>query len=111
MEDSNAITKRDIVVHVSNKTGLTQQEVSGVLQSTLDFITTSLANGNEVVMRNFGTFEVRRTKPKIGRNPNRQGTEMVIPPRAVVKFKPGKEMREKVAQVLPALEVEPFELR
>jgi len=104
MEDTKAITKRDIVVHASNKTGLTQQQVFDVLQTTLDHITSCLAKGDEVVMRNFGTFEVRRTKAKIGRNPNRPGTEMTIPPRAVVKFKPGKEMREKVAQVLPKLD-------
>ena len=98
------VTKRDLVVRVSNETGLTQQQVFNVIQKTLDEMTGSLAEGNEVVLRNFGAFQVRRTKAKVGRNPNRPGTDVIIPPRAVVKFKPGKEMKEKVAKLLPELE-------
>ena len=98
------ITKRDLVVKISNDTGLTQQQVFDVVQDLLDSVTGYLSNGDEVVLRNFGAFQVRKTKAKIGRNPNRPGTDVVIPPRAVVKFKPGKEMKEKVATVLPQLE-------
>jgi len=64
-----------------------------------------LANGDSVVMRNFGAFQVKETKAKIGRNPKDPGRDMMIPPRATVKFKPGKEMKEKVARVLPKLRV------
>ena len=91
------VTKRDLVVKVSNETGLTQQQVFNVIQKTLDEMTTSLSEGNEVVLRNFGAFQVRR-------NPNKPGTDVIIPPRAVVKFRPGKEMKEKVAKLLPELE-------
>lgn len=56
-----------------------------------------------MVMRNFGTFEVRQTKAKVGRNPKNPGLDVPIPPRAVVKFKPGKEMKEKVAPILPLI--------
>ena len=97
------VTKRDLVVKVSNETGLTQQQVFNVIQKTLDEVIGSLADGNEVVLRNFGAFQVKKTKAKVGRNPNRPGTDVVIPPRAVVKFKPGKEMKEKVAKLLPEL--------
>jgi len=97
------ITKRDLVVQISNEVGLTQQEVFGVLQKTLDLMTSELAKGNTVVMRNFGTFEVRTTKAKIGRNPKDPSKDVPIPPRAIVKFKPGKEMKEKVARILPLL--------
>jgi nucleoid DNA-binding protein len=98
------ITKRDLVVRISNETGMTQQQVFDVIQHTLDSITTSLASGDEVVLRNFGAFQVRETKAKVGRNPNKPGTDVIIPPRAVVKFKPGKEMKEKVAKLLPSLQ-------
>jgi nucleoid DNA-binding protein len=97
------ITKRDLVVKISNNTGMTQQQVFNVVQGLLDTVTGHLADGDEVVLRNFGAFQVRKTKAKVGRNPNQPGTDVIIPPRAVVKFKPGKEMREKVASVLPAL--------
>ena len=98
------ITKRDLVVRISNETGMTQQQVFDVVQKTLDSVTDCLAKGNEVVLRNFGAFQVKQTKAKIGRNPNKPGTDVVIPPRAVVKFKPGKEMKEKVAKLLPELQ-------
>jgi nucleoid DNA-binding protein len=97
------ITKRDLVVKISNDTGMTQQQVFNVVQGLLDTVTGHLAEGDEVVLRNFGAFQVRKTKAKVGRNPNKPGTDVIIPPRAVVKFKPGKEMKEKVASVLPSL--------
>ena len=98
------ITKRDLVVRTSNKTGLTQQEVYGVIQETLESMTDALASGDTIALRNFGTFEVRVTKAKIGRNPKDPATDVRIPPRAVVKFKPGKVMKDKVAQILPELQ-------
>ncbi|MEM8952875.1 MAG: HU family DNA-binding protein [Verrucomicrobiota bacterium] len=100
---AKTITKRDLVVKISNDTGMTQQQVFNVVQDFLDTVTGHLSDGDEVVLRNFGAFQVRKTKAKVGRNPNQPGTDVVIPPRAVVKFKPGKEMKEKVASVLPAL--------
>jgi nucleoid DNA-binding protein len=98
------VTKRDLVVRISNETGLTQQQVFDVLQKTLDAVTADLAQGHSVVMRNFGTFEVRQTKAKVGRNPKNPSQDVPIPPRAVVKFKPGKEMKEKVAPILPLIQ-------
>ncbi len=100
----NTVTKRDLVVKISNETGMTQQQVFDVIQKTLDTVTATLASGEEVVLRNFGSFQVRMTKQKIGRNPNKPGTDVIIPPRAIVKFKPGKEMKEKVATLLPSLQ-------
>ena len=100
----NTITKRDLVINISNQTGLTQQEVYDVVQKFLDSVTEELAQGNSVVMRNFGAFQVKEVKGKIGRNPKNPAKEVPIPARAVVKFKPGKEMRDKVARLLPMIQ-------
>ncbi len=97
------ITKRDLVIKVSDETGKTQQEVFGVVQKLLDTVTASLANNDEVVLRNFGVFQVKETKAKVGRNPKNPKVEVKIPARAVVKFQPGKELKEKVARLLPEL--------
>lgn len=97
------VTKRELVVKISNETGLTQQQVFDVIQRTLDSITDALASGDTVVMRNFGAFQVKETKAKIGRNPKDPGKDVPIPARAVVKFKPGKEMKEQVAGTLPLI--------
>ena len=90
------LTKRDMVVKISEEVGITQQQAFAVIQKTLEHITDSLAEGNNVELRNFGVFEVRLTKSRVGRNPNKPETDVVIPARATVKFKPGKIMRQRV---------------
>jgi len=95
------MTKRDLVVRISEETGLVQQKVLEVIQKTLDYISDALARGETVELRNFGVFEVKVRKPRIGRNPNSPKTDVRIPPRAVVKFKPGKEMRDQVLKLTP----------
>src|SRR5438270_7654093 len=93
------LTKRDIVVAISNQTGMVQHQVFDVVQRTLDHITDSLANNVAVELRNFGVFQPRLTKPRVGRNPNEPGSSFVIPARATVKFKPGKIMRQRVEKL------------
>lgn len=100
----STITKRDLVVRISNETGMTQQQVFDVIQHFIEDITASLAHNDDVVLRNFGAFQVRKTKPKIGRNPNQPEAAVPIPARAIVKFKPGKELKERVAKLLPELD-------
>ena len=95
------LTKRDLVIRISNETGLIQQQVLDVLQKTLDYIAEALAKGDKVELRNFGVFEVKVRKARIGRNPNAPETDVPIPERAVVKFKPGKEMRADVLLLSP----------
>ncbi|MFZ4116481.1 MAG: HU family DNA-binding protein [Chthoniobacterales bacterium] len=90
------LTKRDLVIAISNETGLIQADVFAVIQKTLDRITTALAQGQNVELRNFGVFEVRLTRPRVGRNPNRPEVDVTIPARATVKFKAGKIMRQRV---------------
>ncbi len=92
------LTKRDMVVKISKAVGITQQQTFAVIQQTLDSITESLAAGNNVELRNFGVFEVRLTKSRLGRNPNKPEIDVVIPARATVKFTAGKVMRQKVLQ-------------
>ena len=95
------MTKRDLVIRISNETGLVQQQVLDVIQKTLDYISNSLSQGRKVELRNFGVFEVKVRKARVGRNPNAPETDVPIPQRAVVKFKPGKEMREQVLKLTP----------
>ena len=96
------MTKRDLVIRISTETGLVQQQVLDVVQKTLDYISESLAKGRKVELRNFGVFEVKVRKARVGRNPNAPETDVPIPERAVVKFKPGKEMREEVIKLTAA---------
>src|SRR6058998_3442231 len=96
------LTKRDLVIRISTETQVPQQQVLDVVQKTLDYIAEALAKGENVELRNFGVFEVKVRKARIGRNPNAPATDVPIPERAVVKFKPGKEMRIEVLKLAPA---------
>ena len=100
-------TKRDLVIRISNDTGLIQQDVMAVVQKTLDYITEALIAGKNVELRNFGVFEVKLRKPRVGRNPNDPAKDVQIPARAVVKFKAGKEMREQVLGLTAKIAVPP----
>src|SRR5881296_3182138 len=93
------LTKRDLVMRISEETGLVQEKVLDIVQKTLDYISEALAKGDKVELRNFGVFEIKVRKARIGRNPNAPETDVPIPERSVVKFKPGKEMREAVLKL------------
>ena len=93
------LTKRDLVVQIAEDTGLKQNDVMNVVQKTLDGITAALAKGQKVELRNFGVFEIRTRRARIGRNPNSPSTDVPIPARTVVKFKAGKEMRAAVVNL------------
>ena len=93
------LTKRDIVLSIYDKTGFPQKEVRDVVQQTLDTIATALAQGRNVELRNFGVFEVQKRKSRIGRNPNKPETDVIIPDRAVIKFKAGKELKAELKSI------------
>lgn len=96
------MTKRDLVVRIAEETGLTQNQVAAVVQKTLDYIADDLAAAKTVELRNFGVFEVRLRKARKGRNPNKPKHEVIIPESAVVKFRPGKELKGRVDKLNPA---------
>lgn len=97
------MTKRELVIRVSNKLGLTQSEVSKVIESTFDTISEALANGERWELRDFGVFEVKTRASRIGRNP-RTGAQVPVPERRVVTFRPGKKMKEVVSGEAPKTE-------
>jgi len=93
-EKGGVMTKKDIVLRIADETGIKQADVKLVVQRTFDVITDALTIGDKVEIRNFGVFKVKERKPRVGRNP-RTGEAVPVPPRRVVVFKPGLEMKEK----------------
>jgi len=89
------MTKKDIVIKVSNETNLTQLDVKKIVQKTLDTVVQSLENGETVELRNFGVFKVKNRRGRIGRNP-RTGDVVTVPEKKVVIFKPGLVLKYKV---------------
>ena len=70
-----------------------QVVVKDVVQKTLDTILESLKSGKRIELRNFGVFQVKKRKKRIGRNP-KTGEAVPVPERQVVIFKPGLEMKK-----------------
>jgi nucleoid DNA-binding protein len=96
---SKNLTKRDIVLDIYEGTNIPQKDVRETVQRTLNAIAKALAEGRNVELRNFGVFEVQVRKSRIGRNPNKPETDVIIPTRAVIKFKAGKELKEQLSDL------------
>ncbi len=93
------MTKRELVVRIADETGLIQQDVFSVIQKTMDYIIEALVKGDTIEFRNFGVFEVKQRKSRIGRNPMKPTQTVTIPARKVVKFKPGRIMKKLITGI------------
>lgn len=89
------MTKKDIVLKVTDDTGLKQIDVKKVVQKTFDHIVEALSRQEKIELRNFGVFKIKERRARTGRNP-RTGQVVPVPPRKVVVFKPGLEMKHKI---------------
>ncbi|MCF7869490.1 MAG: HU family DNA-binding protein [Candidatus Omnitrophica bacterium] len=87
--------KRDIVLKISQDTGIKQVVVKEIVQRTFDTILGTLKEGKRIELRNFGVFQIKRRKRRIGRNP-KTGEVVPVPERRVVTFKPGLEMKKYI---------------
>lgn len=87
--------KRGIVLKISQETGIKQIVVKDVVQRTFDTILAALRDGERIELRNFGVFQVKRRKRRIGRNP-KTGEVVPVPERRTVVFKPGLEMKKLI---------------
>ena len=89
------MTKKDIVLRITDMTGIKQVDVKKIVQKTFDVIVEALVRNEKVELRNFGVFKIKERKARFGRNP-RTGESVPVPPRKVVIFKPGLEMKHKI---------------
>lgn len=89
------MTKKEIVLKISEETGIKQVVVKQVVHKVFDSLLDSLIKGNKIEIRNFGVFKVKIRRKRIGRNP-RTNKPVPIPGRKVVVFKPGLEMKKKI---------------
>ncbi len=93
------LTKREIVREISRKAGFPQKQIADTVQRTLDCLQKALADGRTAELRNFGVLEVQVRKQRMGRIPNKPEVTVVIPQRAVVKFKAGKILKQQLKQI------------
>ena len=89
------MTKAEIVSEIASKTGIDKREVLMVVESLMDTIKTTMTNGEEVFLRGFGSFIIKRRAEKTARNIS-TNTTMIVPAHNIPAFKPAKEFLEKV---------------
>ena len=89
------MTKAEIVSDIASKTGIDKREVLMVVESLMDTIKTTMTNGEEVFLRGFGSFIIKRRAEKTARNISKN-TTMIVPAHNIPAFKPAKEFLEKV---------------
>ncbi len=91
------MTKADIVDEIAERTGLTKKDVAETVDEFLSAVSRSLAQGQHIEIRGFGTFKVKDRKPRLARNP-RTGESVPVPARRVPLFKVSKELKDMVSQ-------------
>ncbi len=89
------MTKAEIVADVANKTGVDKVAVQAVVESFMESVKNSMVSGENVYLRGFGSFIVKRRAEKTGRNISKN-TTIIIPAHNIPSFKPAKTFTSQV---------------
>jgi len=97
------MTKSDIVTDISNKTGISKEDVLAIVEGFMTTVKNSMENGENVYLRGFGSFIVKKRAEKLGRNILAK-TSVTIPAHYVPAFKPAKEFVDSVKEKVKVAE-------
>lgn len=88
----NQLTKRKIALEIYKLLDkrLSQFDISMVVNHVFEIMTQSLLNGEGIEIRGLGSFDVKKTKSRIGRNPKKPGIDLIIPEMNKIKFRTSK---------------------
>lgn len=90
------MTRSDLIIQLAAKhPQLTAKDIELAAKAILDTLSNTLARGDRVEIRGFGSFSLSRRPARKGHNP-KTGETVLIPARSVPHFKAGKELRERV---------------
>ena len=91
------MNKTELINAVAEKAALSKKDAEAAVTAALDAVAAALAEGDEVRLVGFGTFEVKKREARIGRNPKTKET-IQIPASKVPVFKPGKALKDAVSK-------------
>ena len=89
------MTKAEIVAEISSKTGIEKVAVQATVEAFMDSLKNSMISGQNVYLRGFGSFIIKKRAEKTGRNISRN-TTIIIPAHNIPSFKPAKTFVNKV---------------
>lgn len=97
MVTTKSITKAKIVKNIAKKTGIEKLTVLATIEALMSSIKESLINGQNVYLRGFGSFIIKKRAQKTGRNITKN-TTIIIPAHNIPSFKPAKPFANKVKE-------------
>lgn len=89
------MTKADIVNQIAKSTGVEKTQVAQIVEAFMESVKGSMTNGNNVYLRGFGTFLIKKRAEKTARNISKN-TTMIVPAHSIPAFKPAKEFMYSV---------------
>lgn len=89
------MTKIELAKEIASKTGLNTKDVLVIVENLMETIKTSMANGEEIFLRGFGSFIIKHRANKTARDISKN-TTVIIPAHDIPGFKPAKEFMDKV---------------
>ena len=90
------MTKSELIARLAERfPQLVAKDADYAVKMILDAMTDSLARGDRIEIRGFGSFALNYRPPRVGRNP-KSGEKVSVPEKYVPHFKAGKELRERV---------------
>lgn len=94
-DNERNLTRADLAAAIYRDVGLSLSESGTMVDAVIEEISDALKSGNQVKLSSFGTFNLRRKKSRIGRNP-KTGKEVPITPRTVLTFNASNILKKKV---------------
>jgi DNA-binding protein HU-beta len=91
------VTKAEVISEISEQTGIPKEDVSVTVEAFFTIVKDSMAEGNNIYVRGFGSFVNKKRKKKIARNISKN-TAIVIDEHYVPSFKPSKMFIEKIKE-------------
>jgi DNA-binding protein HU-beta len=91
------VTKAEVISEISEQTGIPKEDVSVTVEAFFTIVKESMADGNNIYVRGFGSFVNKKRKKKIARNISKN-TAIVIDEHFVPSFKPSKMFVEKIKE-------------
>ena len=99
------MTKSELIEILAQKQKqLAFKDVELAVKTMLEHMAQTLANGDRIEIRGFGSFSLHFRPPRVGRNP-KTGDSVTLEAKHVPHFKPGKEMRERVNESMSRVDI------
>ena len=95
------MTKADLVEEVVRVTNVSKKHAEIIVNTVFSSITDALRSEDKIELRGFGSFRVRRRRPRQGRNP-KTGDQVAVPEKRIPYFKPGKELKDLINLEAPS---------